>query len=84
MSTTIECIGEQHCRFFWDEDSLHQHVVALFFYFQDVCEHYVIYQPVRQLRVGVALESHINHCWLIIAPAIVQNAPHDDCNRGYS
>ena len=62
VSTTIECIGEQHCQFFWDEDSLHQHVVVLFFYFQEVREHYVIYQPVRQLMVGVALDFHINHC----------------------
>ena len=83
VSTTIECIGEQHCRFFWDEDSLHQHVVVLFFYFQEVREHYVIDQPVRQLMVDVALDSPINLVWLIIAPAIVQDAPQNDCNRGY-
>ena len=83
VSTTIECIGEQYCWFFWDEDSLHQHVVVLFFYFQEVREHYVIYQPVRQHMVDVALDSFINHCWLIIAPAIVQDASYDDCNRGY-
>ena len=81
VSTTIECIGEQHCWFFWDEDSLYQHAVVLFFIFQEVREHYVIYQPVRQLMVGVALDSHINHCWLIIAPAIVQDAYINDCNR---
>jgi hypothetical protein len=54
VSTTIECIGEQYCQSFWDEDSLHQPVVVLFFYFQEVREHYVIYQPVRQIMVGVA------------------------------
>ena len=83
VSTTIECIGEQHCRFLWDENSLHQHVVVLFFYFQEVREHYVIDQPVRQLMVGVALDSPINLVWLIIAPAIVQDAPQNDCNRDY-
>ena len=84
VSTTIECIGEQHCQFFWDEDSLHQLVVVFLFYFQEVREHYVIYQPIRQHMVDVALDFLINHCWLILAPAIVQDAPHDDCNRGYS
>ena len=83
VSTTIECIGEQHCKFFWNEDNLHQHVVVLFFYFQEVCEYYVIDQPVRQLMVGVALDSLINLVWLIIAPAIVQDAPQNDCNRDY-
>jgi hypothetical protein len=33
VSTTIECIGEQRNLCFWDEDSLHQLVVALFFLF---------------------------------------------------
>ena len=33
VSTTIECIGEQRNLCFWDEDSLHQLVVVLFFYF---------------------------------------------------
>ena len=83
VSTTIECIGVQHCRFFKDEDSLHQHVIVLFFYFQEVREHYVIDQPVKQLMVGVSLDSPINLVWLIIAPAIVQDAPQNDCNRGY-
>ena len=36
VSTTIECIGEQHSLFFWDEDNLHQFVVILFFYFQEL------------------------------------------------
>ena len=46
-------------------------------------EHYVIDQPVRQLMVDVALDSPINLVWLIIAPAIVHDAPQNDCNRGY-
>ena len=84
VSTTIECIGEQNCWLFWDEDSLHQLVVVLFVNFQEVREHYVIYQPIRQHLVDVALDFLINHCWLILAPAFVQDAPHDDCNRVYS
>jgi hypothetical protein len=83
VSTTIECIGEQHNPFFWDEDSLHQFVVVLFFYFQEVSFNFVNEQPVRQLMVCSALGFHINLVRLIIAPAAVQDALINDCNRDY-
>ena len=83
VSTTIECIGEQCSLCFWDEDSLHQLIVSLFFYFQEVSFNLVSEQPIRQLVVCSALGFHINLHRLVLAPAIVQNALINDCNRNY-
>jgi hypothetical protein len=80
VSIKIECIGEQHILFFWNEDSLHQFVIVLFFNFQEVSYNYVIEQPVKQFMVCSALGFHINLSKLIITHA-VQNASLNNCNR---
>jgi hypothetical protein len=71
VNTTIECIGEQHSLFFWEEDNIHQFVVLLFFYFQEVRFNFVNEQSVRQLMVCSALGFHINLVRLIKALAAV-------------
>jgi hypothetical protein len=45
--------------------------------------HFVIEQPIRQLMVCSTLGFHINLIRLIIAPAIVQDALINDCNRDF-
>ena len=70
--------------FYWDEDSLYQLVVALFFYFQEVSFNFVIEQPIRQLLVCSSLCFYINDPWVIRIPVLIRDAPTYDCNHYHS